>query len=81
MQITERTRRELRASEFIFGKIVGAAHAGLEDLPFQLPTGLADGLGLESGLETGLVRFRSPRPRKFRGCWFPRYRLQEGSRH
>jgi len=35
------------------GKIVGATHAGLEDLPFQLPAELADGLGLESGLDAG----------------------------
>jgi len=31
---------------------VGAAHAGPRGLPFQLPTELADGLGLESGLGT-----------------------------
>ena len=80
MQITERTRRELRASEFIFGKIVGAAHAGLEDLPFQLPTRLADGLGLESGPGAGYPASFAPCLEFFRGVWFPRIQLQEGSR-
>ena len=40
----------------------GRGSAGLEDLPSQLPTELADGLGLESDLETGRpVSFAPPR--------------------
>ena len=41
---------------------MGSAHAGLEDLPFQSPTGLADGLGLESGLDAGYPASFAPSP-------------------
>jgi hypothetical protein len=43
-----------------FWEIVGTALAGLEDLPFQLPAELADGLGLESGLETSYLASFAP---------------------
>ena len=42
-----------RNTLFLIGVNMGAATCGPRGSPFQMPTRLADGLGLESGLETG----------------------------
>lgn len=49
------------------------AHA----VPFHTPTGLADGLGLESDLAEGLPR-PAPHPELSLRNWFPRADWQEG---
>jgi len=41
-------------------------------LPFQIPTRLAVGLGLESGLAVGYPATYAPSLKKLQGCWFPR---------
>ena len=52
-------------------------HHGAEGSPFQMPTRLADGLGLESGLGALACAVR-PIPELFvRGARFPRVRSQE----
>jgi hypothetical protein len=47
--------------------------------PFQLPAGLADGLGLESGLEISCLTSFAPSPIA-REIWVSRIRFQEESR-
>ena len=52
-------------------------HGGDRGSPFQGPTRLADGLGLESDLAEGLPR-PAPHPKLSLRNWFPRAVLQEG---
>src|SRR6185295_185225 len=46
-------RRAMTQLDFALGRPDGAATCGPRGSPFQLPTGLADGLGLRSGLGGG----------------------------
>ena len=57
---------------------MGAAHAGLEDLPFQLPAELADGLGPGSDLGLDYSSPFAPAEEFHFGVRFPRADLQEG---
>jgi hypothetical protein len=62
------------------GELATRMRYGAEASPFQMPTRLADGLGLESGLGATFTAPFAPSPGlRSRGIRFPRIRPQEGS--
>src|SRR5881296_3481785 len=66
------------ATRFAFGRPDGVPTSrDPRGSPFQLPTRLADGLGLRSGLGSGSALPFAPSPFP-RGVWFPRIGPQEG---
>src|ERR1043165_5786115 len=63
---------------FLIGVNVGVPHGAPGGSPFQLPTRLADGLGLESDLGHRCRRPFAPPRTGCPGIWVPRANSQEG---